>query len=578
MGPVTAGAAPAPTPALQAVQRREPHYRKLGQMTNLDIAQVATMRPISEIVSAAGLMESDYEPLGRYKAKLTVPTMARLATQRAGKLVLVSAITPTPAGEGKTTMAVGLAQGLQKLGKGAVPATREPALGPVFGVKGGAAGGGYSQVLPMEDINLFFTGDFPAITAAHNLLSALLDAHIHNGNALDIDVRAVSWPRAVDVNDRALREIVVGLGGSSNGYPRQDGFVITPASEVMAILCLASSPEDLKLRLGRIVVAHNRRKEPVTAEQLQASGAMSVLLRDAIRPNLVQTLEGGLAFVHGGPFGNIAHGCSSLVATQCALGLAEYVVTEAGFGSDLGAEKFFDVKCRALGRGPDAIVLVATVRALQHHGGGDDLAACEKGLDNLWAHHRHLTQYGPPVIVAINRRAEDLPEAHALTLNACERRGIPCVVADPWNGGGNGCCELAEAVADLASTPSSFRPLYELAAPFLAKLESIVQRAYGGAAVELSPKAGRSLDWAVRHGYGDLPVVVAKTQYSLSDDPHLLGAPGGFTLHVRDISVSAGAGFLVALAGDVMLMPGLGKTPAAFTMDLDADGKISGLF
>lgn len=536
------------------------------------------MLPITEIVGAAGIAEDDYEPLGRYKAKLTLPAVTRLASSPKGKLILVSAITPTPAGEGKTTVTVGLAQGLRKQGKNAVPAIREPALGPVFGVKGGAAGGGYSQVLPMEDINLFFTGDFPAISAAHNLLSALLDAHIHNGNALEIDVRAVNWPRTVDMNDRALRDIVIGLGGSANGFPREDRFVITPASEIMAILCLSASMEDLQTRLGRILVAKNRRGEPVTAAQLNAPGAMAVLLRDAIRPNMVQTIEGGLAFVHGGPFGNIAHGCSSILATRSALGVADYVVTEAGFGSDLGAEKFFDVKCRALGRGPDAIVLVATVRALQHHGEGTDLAACKRGLPNLWAHHRHLSQYGPPVVIAINRRAEDDTAIHALIEDACCERGISCVVADPWNGGGNGCCELAELVIDAVEKPSSFAPLYPLGIPFEAKIEAVVQKAYGGRNVEISSKAQKSLNWAAKHGYGDLPVVVAKTQYSLCDDPARLGAPEGFTVHVRDVLISAGAGFLIALAGDIMLMPGLGKTPAAHAMEIDNDGRISGLF
>ncbi|HLK15319.1 MAG TPA: formate--tetrahydrofolate ligase [Fimbriimonadaceae bacterium] len=547
-------------------------------MTNLDIAQSAKLRPIDEVAAGAGLSKEDFDPVGRYKAKLTLSAMRRLGERPTGKLILVTAVTPTPAGEGKTTMTIGLAQGLAKLGKNAIPATREPALGPVFGVKGGAAGGGYSQVLPMEEINLFFTGDFPAVTTAHNLLSAMVDAHVHNGNELNLDVRSIWWPRAVDMNDRALREIVVGLGGASNGYPREDRFVITPASEVMAILCLARSLEDLRTRLGRIVVGTNRAGEPVTAEELKAAGAMAVLLKDAIRPNLVQTLEGGPAFVHGGPFGNIAHGCSSLVATRSALGLADYVVTEAGFGSDLGAEKFFDIKCRALGRGPDAIVLVVTVRALQHHGGGSDLAACEHGLENLWAHHRHLSYYGPPVTIAINRREEDPVGAHELIVDACMGRGLRCVLADPWNGGGTGCCELAEAVIDSISVPSPSKPLYDLSEPFEAKLERIVEVAYGGLAVEYSSKAQHRLEWAVRHGFGELPVVVAKTQYSLSDDPHLLDAPDGFTVHVKDVSVSAGAGFLVAQAGEIMLMPGLGKHPSAVDMDVDAEGRVRGLF
>jgi formate--tetrahydrofolate ligase len=543
-------------------------------MTNLDIAHAAKLKPISQIAEAAGLTEEEYEPLGRYKAKLTYKAMANLASRKQGKLVLVSAVTPTPPGEGKTTTTVGLTQGLCKIGKKAVSATREPALGPIFGVKGGAAGGGYSQVLPMEDINLFFTGDFPAIAAAHNLLSALLDAHIHNGNSLEIDVRAVRWPRTVDMNDRALREIIIGLGGKGNGFPREAGFVITPASEVMAILCLATSLADLKDRLGRILVAQTRKGDPIIASQLQAHGAMAALLRDAIRPNLVQTLEGGPAFVHGGPFGNIAHGCSSVVATKCALGLSDYVITEGGFGSDLGGEKFLDIKCSALGRGPDCIVLVATVRALAHHG----LGSLGIGLSNLWAHHRHLRRYGPPVIVATNRRAEDAEADHEKIRSACAAKGITCISADPWGGGGEGCVELAEAVVAAAEKPSPFRSLYTMGDSFESKLNAIITGAYGGVCAELSPTAEKTLSWATKHGYSDLPIVVAKTQYSLSDNPALLNAPEGFAIHVRDIGISAGAGFLVAVAGEIMLMPGLGKTPAAFSIDVDADGGIVGLF
>jgi formate--tetrahydrofolate ligase len=543
-------------------------------VNNLEIAQAATLRPIEPLCLDSGLSAADFEPLGRYKAKLTYEGMARLGGLARGKLVLVSAINPTPAGEGKTTTTIGLTQGLCRLGHRAVSATREPALGPIFGVKGGACGGGYSQVLPMEDINLFFTGDFPAITAAHNLLSAMLDAHVFHGAQPSVDVRRRVWPRTVDMNDRALREIVVGLGGAPNGFPREDGFVITPASEVMAALCLASSLEDLKARLGRIVVGMGLGGEAVRASDIGASGALAALLRDAVRPNLVQTLEGGLAFVHGGPFGNIAHGCSSVVATKAALGLADFVVTEGGFGSDLGGEKFLNIKSRALGFGPDAIVLVATVRALEHHGGG----SMEAGLPNLWAHHAHLSQYGRPVIVAVNRRAEDASESLEGLVSACAARGITAVVADPWGSGGVGCEELASLVASACSSPGTFRTLYELESSALEKLEALVRRVYGGEGVDLSSAASRSLRWIEGQGAGNWPVCVAKTQYSLSDDASLLGAPSGFRVQVRDIKLSAGAGFLVAIAGDILLMPGLGKTPAALNIDVDAAGRLSGLF
>jgi formate--tetrahydrofolate ligase len=543
-------------------------------MTNLEIAQAATLRDVREVACSAGLEESDFEPLGRNKAKLTYEGIERLRQGKQGKLVLVTAITPTPAGEGKTTVTVGLAQGLNHIGRLAIPATREPALGPVLGNKGGACGGGYSQVVPMEDINLFFTGDFPAITAAHNLLSALLDAHLQHGNALGIDSRAPSWPRTVDMGDRALRHIVIGMGGTANGYVREDGFVITPASEVMAILCLARSLTELKERLGNIVVGNTRDRKPVTARDLNAHGAMAALLRDALRPNLVQTLEGGPALVHGGPFANIAHGCSSILATECGLGMAEFTITEAGFASELGAEKFLDIVCPRLGRGPDAIVLVATVRALRHHGDGD----LQVGLANLDRHIGHLRQYGPPVLVAINRFADDTDADHETIVSHCRAQGVEAVVANPWGTGGEGCAALAERVAALAETPSTFTPLYKEEDSFEAKLEAIVKRAHGGEGFVLSEAARKRLEWARKHGLGDLPVCVAKTQMSLSDDADRKNAPTGFTLTVREIRPSAGAGFLVAVAGEILLMPGLGKAPAAFKIDVDEEGRIMGLF
>ena len=542
-------------------------------MTNLDIAQQAVLRDINAVAKDAGLTNEQYEPLGRYKAKLLQNAVSELATRKRGKLILVSAVSPTPSGEGKTTVTVGLAQGLQKIGKMAIPAIREPALGPIFGIKGGACGGGYSQVLPMEDINLFFTGDFPAITAAHNLLSALLDSHLHFGNELEIDTRAIMWPRTLDMNDRALREIVVGLG-SNNGVVREDGFVITPASEIMAILCLSTSLADLKERLGSIVVARNKKKAPVFARDLKAHGAMTALLASAIRPNIVQTMEGGPAFVHGGPFGNIAHGCSSILGTKCALGLADYTVTEAGFGSDLGAEKFLNILCPRLGHGPDAIVLVATIRALQHHGKGDLVL----GFGNLKQHIKHLQSYGPPVVVAINRRAEDSLDDHATLIALCKQEGVTAVTANPWGGGGEGCVELAEVVELSTRLSTPFAPLYTPEMSAEEKLLTIVQKVHGGAAVEFSDKARKTLDWLIKQGFGNLPVCVAKTQYSFTDDPTLINAPEGFTLHVKDIRLSAGAGFLVAVCGDIMLMPGLGKNPTAFVIDVDDNGQITGLF
>lgn len=543
-------------------------------MTNLDIAQKAILRPISEIAEWAGLQADDYEPIGHHKAKLTYAGMKRLTQGAAtGKLIAMTAINPTPAGEGKTTMSVGLSQGLNRIGKRAIPALREPALGPVFGIKGGACGGGFSQVVPMEEINLFFNGDFPAISAAHNLLSAMLDAHLHQGNALDFDLRQIWWPRTVDMIDRALREIVVGLG-KGNGVVRNDGFVITPASEVMAALCLARSLPDLKSRLGDIVVGLDRKGSPIRARDLQAAGAMAALLRDAVRPNLVQTIEGGAAIIHGGPFGNIAHGCSSILGTQCGLRMADYLVTEGGFGSDLGGEKLLNIVSPRLDVRPSAIVLVATVRALKHHGGGE-LGA---GLANLGRHIEHLRQYGPPVIVALNEFADDEAQDCLRVLHYAEQQGVVAVPANPWACGGSGCEELAEKVVQCTEQTCSFKTVYEQDDPAEVKIEKLLRKVYGGQNVSFSKEAERRLDWARKHGLERLPMCVAKTQYSLSDDPKNLGAPRDFDLNVREIRVSAGAGFLVAVCGETLLMPGMGKTPAALKIDVDDDGTIQGMY
>jgi formate--tetrahydrofolate ligase len=539
--------------------------------TNLTFAQEARLKPIDQVAEEAGLGPDDYEPLGRTKAKLTWDGVARLRSRAQGRLVLVTAMTPTPHGEGKTTTSVGLAQGLNRIGKRAMPALREPALGPIFGVKGGACGGGRSQVLPMEDINLFFNGDFPAISAAHNLLSAMLDAHVHNGNELGFDLRRPTWPRTVDMNDRALREITVGLGGLSNGQPRTDGFVITPASEVMAILCLADGLADLKARLGRIIAGYTRKGEPITAAQLGAAGAMTVLLREALRPNLVQTMEGGAALIHGGPFANIAHGCSSLAATQAALGMTDFVVTEGGFASDLGAEKFMNIVCPRLGRGPDAVVLVVTVRACRHHGEGD----LEKGLANVRRHQAHLRSYGVPVVTAVNSFKDDTPDDHRTIMEGLEG---PVAISDPWMGGGEGCLQLAQAVAEASSSSSPWQPLYSEGESLLDKMTKIAQAAYGAEGVDLSPEAAKTLVWLGKNKMAHLPVCMAKTQNSLSHDPSLKNAPTGFRVPIRELRVSAGAGFVVALTGDMMLMPGLGKEPAALKIDLNESGKIVGMF
>ena len=553
--------------------------------SDIEIAQAAELLPIAQIAAQAGLEEDLLEYYGRYKAK--VDTLALRDASRKGKLILVTAINPTPAGEGKTTTSVGLADALHRLGKNVILALREPSLGPVFGVKGGAAGGGYAQVVPMEDINLHFTGDFHAIGAANNLLAAMLDNHIQQGNALDIDVRRITWRRCVDMNDRQLRNIVCGLGGKVDGVPREDGFDITVASEIMAVLCLASDLTDLKARLGRMVVAYNRAGEPVYCSDLKAQGAMTALLKDAIRPNLVQTLEHTPAFIHGGPFANIAHGCNSVSATDTALKLGDYVVTEAGFGADLGAEKFLDIKCRAAGFSPDAVVIVATVRALKHHGGcpkaalgQEDLEALEKGLPNLLKHVENITQvFGLPAVVAINRFVSDTDAELQMIRDACGRFGVRVALSEVWAKGGAGGEELAQEVLRIIQEGrKDFRFAYESSLPLAEKIGAIAQKVYGAEGVDFAPAAAKELQRLTELGYGDLPVCMAKTQYSLSDDAAKLGAPSGFRITVRKVKVSAGAGFVVALTGDIMTMPGLPKVPAAENIDVDENGRITGLF
>ena len=553
--------------------------------SDIEIAQAAELLPIAQIAAQAGLEEDLLEYYGRYKAK--VDTLALRDAPREGKLILVTAINPTPAGEGKTTTSVGLADALHRLGKNVILALREPSLGPVFGVKGGAAGGGYAQVVPMEDINLHFTGDFHAIGAANNLLAAMLDNHIQQGNALDIDVRRITWRRCVDMNDRQLRNIVCGLGGKVDGVPREDGFDITVASEIMAVLCLASDLTDLKARLGRMVVAYNRAGEPVYCSDLKAQGAMTALLKDAIRPNLVQTLEHTPAFIHGGPFANIAHGCNSVSATDTALKLGDYVVTEAGFGADLGAEKFLDIKCRAAGFSPDAVVIVATVRALKHHGGcpkaalgQEDLEALEKGLPNLLKHVENITQvFGLPAVVAINRFVSDTDAELQMIRDACGRFGVRVALSEVWAKGGAGGEELArEVLRIIQEGRKDFRFAYESSLPLAEKIGAIAQKVYGAEGVDFAPAAAKELQRLTELGYGDLPVCMAKTQYSLSDDAAKLGAPSGFRITVRKVKVSAGAGFVVALTGDIMTMPGLPKVPAAENIDVDENGRITGLF
>ena len=553
-------------------------------MTDIEIAQAAVPLPITEVAAKAGIDESFVECYGRYKAKID-PALLK-APGEDGKLILVTAINPTPAGEGKTTTTVGLSDALRKIGKRSVVALREPSLGPVFGIKGGAAGGGYAQVIPMEDINLHFTGDFHAIGAANNLLAAMLDNHIYQGNALNIDPRRITWRRAVDMNDRQLRFIADGLGGRVNGVPREDGFDITVASEVMAVLCLASGIADLKARLARIVVGYTYDEQPVTAGQLGAAGAMAALLKDALKPNLVQTLEGTPAFVHGGPFANIAHGCNSVTATRMALRLGEYAVTEAGFGADLGAEKFIDIKCRMSGLRPSSVVVVATVRALKHHGGAakgelgeENLEALERGLPNLLRHVDNIKNvYGLPCVVAINRFPTDTEAELALVERRCRELGVNVALSEVWAKGGEGGIELAREVVRLCEEPSDFRFAYPDELDIRGKIEAVAKRVYHAGAVAFTGPAEKELRQLEALGYGKLPVCMAKTQYSFSDDPAKLGAPEGFTLTVRKLKVSAGAGFIVALTGDIMTMPGLPKSPAAERIDVDEDGRISGLF
>jgi len=557
-------------------------------MTDIEIAQQCRMHPIADIAATAGIDESYLEQYGRYKAKIDPQLLKDRAERPDGKLILVTAINPTPAGEGKTTTSVGLADGLRKIGKNAVAALREPSLGPVFGVKGGAAGGGYAQVVPMEDINLHFTGDFHAIGAANNLLAAMLDNHIQQGNALGIDVKQITWKRCVDMNDRQLRQIVDGLGGRIQGVPREDGFDITVASEVMAVLCLASDITDLKARLGRMIVAYTFDGKPVTAHDLKAEGAMTALLKDALKPNLVQTLEGTPTLIHGGPFANIAHGCNSVTATRMALKLGDYVVTEAGFGADLGAEKFLDIKCRLAGLRPNAVVIVATVRALKSHGGvpkaelnTENLDALEKGLPNLLHHVNTIrSTYHLPCVVAINAFPTDTEAELRLVEDKCRELGVRAVLSEVWAKGGEGGKALAEEVVRLCEQPSAeeFTFSYPTDTTLVEKLNAIVQRVYGGAQAVLTPAAQKQAERLTELGFGDLPVCMAKTQYSLSDDPTLLGAPKDFAVTVRSLKVSAGAGFIVALTGEIMTMPGLPKVPAAEKIDVDENGRITGLF
>ena len=555
-------------------------------MTDIEIAQSCTPKHIREIAAIAGVDEKYLEQYGNYKAKVDYQLLRDNEDRPDGKLILVTAITPTPAGEGKTTTSVGLADGLRKIGKNTIVALREPSLGPVFGIKGGAAGGGYAQVVPMEDINLHFTGDFHAIGAANNLLAAMLDNHIQQGNSLGIDVKQITWKRCVDMNDRQLRNVVDGLGGKMQGVPREDGFDITVASEVMAVLCLASDIVDLKARLGRIIVAYTYDGKPVTAHDLKAEGAMAALLKDALKPNLVQTLEGTPAFIHGGPFANIAHGCNSITATRMALKLSDYTVTEAGFAADLGAEKFLDIKCRMAGLTPSAVVVVATVRALKYHGGvpradlnAENLEALEKGLPNLLQHVSNIKDvFGLPCVVAINAFPTDTKAELDLVEARCRELGVNAALSEVWAKGGEGGTALAEEVVRLCEQPSDFRQSYELDMPILDKLYAICTKIYHADGVQLVGNAIKQIGQLEKLGFGRMPICMAKTQYSFSDDASLLGAPKGFTVTVRNLKVSAGAGFIVALTGDIMTMPGLPKSPAAERIDVDENGRISGLF
>lgn len=555
-------------------------------LSDIEIAQKAHMLPITEVAAKLGIGEEDIELYGRYKAKLSMNLIKRVQDKPDGKLILVTAITPTPAGEGKSTTTVGLAQGLAKIGQKVIVALREPSLGPCMGIKGGAAGGGYSQVVPMEDINLHFTGDFHAITSAHMLLAAMLDNHIQQGNALNIDPRRIVWKRVVDMNDRELRNIVVGLGGKAHGVPRQDGFDITVASEVMAILCLATGLHDLKERLSKIIVAYDYSGNPITAGMLKAQGAMAALLKDAVKPNLVQTLENVPAIIHGGPFANIAHGCNSVMATKTALKLADYTITEAGFGADLGAEKFFDIKCRYAGLKPDAVVLVATVRALKMHGGvpktdlaTPDVEAVKRGIVNLEKHIENIKQYGLPLVVAINAFAQDTQEELEAIRSHCAAHGVNVALSEVFAKGGEGGIELAKEVVALATSgKADFKLLYGEELSLKEKIETIAKKIYGAVGVNYTKEANNALKDFEKMGYGHLPVCMAKTQYSFSDDPALLGRPEDFKITIKNCRIAAGAGFVVVLTGDIMTMPGLPKVPAAEKIDVSDDGVISGLF
>ena len=554
-------------------------------LTDIEIAQQCKMKPIVEVAAQLGIQPEELEPYGHYKAKLSDHLAKRLENKPDGKLILVTAINPTPAGEGKTTTTVGLGQAMTKIGKNAIIALREPSLGPVFGIKGGAAGGGYAQVVPMEDINLHFTGDMHAITAANNLLCAILDNHLQQGNQLNIDPRRVLFKRCMDMNDRALRFVNVGLGGKANGVPREDGFQITVASEVMAILCLASDLMDLKERLGNILVAYTYDNRPVYAKDLQVNGSMAVLLKDAIKPNLVQTLENTPALMHGGPFANIAHGCNSVRATKLALKLADYTITEAGFGSDLGAEKFLDIKCRYAGLAPSAIVVVATLRALKYNGGvpkaetsKPNAEAVKAGLCNLAAHVENMKKFGVPVVVAINHFLTDSDEEVEVLENYCRENDVEFALSDVFAKGGEGGIELAEKVVKACEKPAHFAPIYDVNLPIKEKIETIAKTIYGADGVVYSSEANKAIAEIEKLGKDKLPICMAKTQYSLSDDAAKLGRPTGFKINIRDVKLSAGAGFIVALSGTIMTMPGLGKEPAAYRIDIDADGHIQGLF
>jgi len=558
---------------------------KIGMKSDVEIAQAATMKNVVEVAAKLGIVQDDLELYGKYKAKVCLEKWENIKSRPDGKLVLVTAINPTPAGEGKTTTTVGLGDALHTMGKKVVIALREPSLGPCFGLKGGAAGGGYAQVVPMEDINLHFTGDFHAITTAHNLLAAVIDNHIHQGNELGIDPRRITWRRVVDLNDRALRSIIGGLGGKVNGVPRESGFDITVASEMMAILCLSSDLDDMKARIGRIIVAYTYDNKLVTADELKVTGALTLLFKDAIKPNLVQTLENTPAFVHGGPFANIAHGCNSVMATKFALKLADICVTEAGFGADLGAEKFLDIKCRFAGITPDAVVIVATVRALKMHGGvpktelvGENMPALERGIANLTKHIENIHKFGLPVVVAINAFPLDTVSELQFVREKCMELGAEVALSEVWAKGGQGGLELAEKVVAACEQPKNFTYIYDEKSPIKDKILAIATEIYGADAVNYTPQAEQSIRDLTAYGFDQTPICMAKTQYSLSDDMSKLGRPTGFTVTVREVRVAAGAGFLVALTGDIMTMPGLPKHPAAEKMDIDNYGKISGLF